>query len=161
MQKFMFRFFDRTATVCWVTSPWHCWQSTPARICGACPEPHVFRRIEPVHRLPGDVLFFGRVSSKFLDLRIVGGDLLVTRHAEADAGYSSVRSFRHPHMATRTLHAVLKMKLMIKCDWLRRSRLQLKVFFDGIDEGLTARFEYWREICGHGCDGCFGCGEGC
>ena len=94
------------------------------------PESNVFRRIKPVHRLPRDVLFFGRVSSKFLDLRIVGGNLLMTRHAEGDTGNSSVRTFRHPRMATRTLHVVLKVKLMIEGDWLHGSGLQLEVLSD-------------------------------
>src|SRR5271165_772301 len=97
-------------------------------------ESNVLRRIEPVDRLPGDVLFFGRISSNFLNLRIVGRNRLMACHTESDAGNSGVRPVSHPGMATRTLHAILKMNPMVKGDGLHRRGLPLEVFFDGIDE---------------------------
>ncbi|HEY5027484.1 MAG TPA: hypothetical protein VIK39_03675 [Candidatus Angelobacter sp.] len=126
---------------------------------GSMLESNVFRSIEPVHRLPGDVLFFGRISSNFLDLWIVGRDCLMTRHAEGDAGNSSVRPFSHARVATRTLHVILKMNPMIKGDWLHRRGLPLEVFSDGIDERLSPRSEYGGEIRGHGNNWCFDRGK--
>ncbi|HEY5029404.1 MAG TPA: hypothetical protein VIK39_13420 [Candidatus Angelobacter sp.] len=120
------------------------------------PESNVFRRIEPVHRLPGDVLFFGRITCQFLDLRIVGGNLLMTGHAEGDTGNSSVRTLCHPDVTTLALHAVLKMKPMIKRNRLQWCGLPLEVFFDGIKERCASRFENWGEICRRGNNGCFG-----
>src|ERR1700674_3484434 len=118
-------------------------------------ESNVLRRIEPEHRLPGDVLFFGRISSNFLDLRIVGRNRLMARHTESDAGNSSVRPLSHPRVATSTLHAILKMNTMIKGDWLHRRGLPLEILSCGIDERLSPRSEYGGEICGHRDNRCF------
>src|ERR1035438_6464594 len=114
------------------------------------PESHVFRREKPVHRLPGDILSFVRVSGEFLDLGIVRGHRLMTGHAECDVGNSSVRTFRRTCVTARTLHPVLKMKPMIERDGLHRSGLPLEVLSHRIDERFTARFEDGGEICGHG-----------
>jgi hypothetical protein len=117
-------------------------------------ESNMFRGIKPVHRLPGDVLFFVCVSGKFFDLRIVDGNRLMTRHAERDARDSGVWPLSYPGVATRTLQPLLKMNPMIKRNGLHWSGLPLKVLSDGIDEGFATWFEDWGEICWHGGNGC-------
>ncbi len=119
------------------------------------PESNVFRRVKPIHRFPGDVLSFGRVCGKFLDLRIVRGNLLMTCHAEAGVGNSRVRPLRYPRMATLALVTMLNVNPMIKRYGLRRSGLPLEVFSDGIHERFTTRLEDSRVICGHGGSRCF------
>lgn len=123
------------------------------------PESNVFRRVEPIHRFPGDVLSIGRVSGKFLDLRIVRGNLLMTRHAETGVGNSRVRPLRYPRMATLALVTMLNMNPMIKRYGLHWSGLPLEIFSDGIHEGFTTRLEYSRVICGHGGSRCFRSGS--
>jgi hypothetical protein len=98
------------------------------------PESDVLNRIEPVHALPGNVLAFIRVCRKLLDLRFLRRNHLMTRHAEADAGDSSVGPLRRSCMASHALQVFLEMNLVIKCDRLDRRGLQPQIFSQRVEE---------------------------
>jgi hypothetical protein len=96
------------------------------------PESDVPFGIKPVDALPRNVLSFVGVGRKLLDFRVVHGNRLVTCHAEADAGNSSVRPLRDSLMTACALHIVLQMNLVIEGNRLDRSGLPSYIFLQRV-----------------------------
>jgi hypothetical protein len=81
---------------------------------------HMRRWFKAVDTLPRNVFSARLVGSQFLDFRFIGGDHLMTRHAEIDAGYPRIRSLIHSHMAINALQSIREMHFMRICDGLNR-----------------------------------------
>jgi len=83
-------------------------------------ELHVRGGLKSVNSLPWNVLASRAIGRELFDLRLVGGDHLMARHAEVDARDSGVRALIHADMAVRALHPIGKVHFMGVGDGLHR-----------------------------------------
>jgi len=104
-------------------------------------EPDMRGGLEPVDALPWDIFAPRFVSRELLDLWLVRGDHLMTRHAKIDAGNSRIGTLIDPHVAIRALHAVAEMHFMREGDRLDRFRARAEEFANGIGNRAVLRRE--------------------
>jgi hypothetical protein len=84
----------------------------PGANVGSVIELHMSRGTVIVNSLPGNIFATRQVGGHLLNLRFVGGDHLVARHAELDAGDAGDRAFGDVRVAIGAIHPIRQMNFM-------------------------------------------------
>ena len=109
-------------------------------------ELHVRGGLKSVNSLPWNVLASRAIGRELFDLRLVGGDHLMARHAEVDARDSGVRALIHADMAVRALHPIGKVHFMGVGDGLHRLGARAEEFPNRVAHGPMRRGEDRRGL---------------
>ena len=102
---------------------------------------HVRGRLESVNALPRYVFAPCAVGRELFDLRFVGCDHLMARHAEIDARDSGVGTLIHTHMAVRALHPIGQMHFVRIGDGLFGLRARAEELPNRVADGAMRRRE--------------------
>jgi hypothetical protein len=109
-------------------------------------ETHVRLFDKSIDALPGHIFVPLRMIPERLDPRVGRiPDVLMTRHADIDAGNSGARALFDPEMTIRAAHAdVDRVNFMRKVDWLLGLGFNAQEMAGGIAEGRMRRGESGR-----------------
>ncbi len=94
-------------------------------------ESNMCGRLKAVYTLPGHILSAIAVGFELLNLRLIGGDCLMTGHAQADAGNPCVGPLVDTGMAIGALQSLLEMNLMRERNRLNRRLSPAKILANG------------------------------